>query len=168
MHETQADINNKWGAPTVLSAILVHTVLVHVQDESAIDDARLDRLEQVEEEDACGDRRVLERANGPQGWLGLLSRHVGPLEHLCVADRTALASRLGERSQRLGDAHSLPGFKLAKEKKCRHWLAHLISCHTRPSMSVLFPSTISAPWMQPDACHSACRGRRRSSCSRLP
>jgi hypothetical protein len=55
-----------------------------------IHDPWLDSFQDVQEEEAGCYAWVLERANRLRTSLAFLRRRIGPPEHLCVADRSAL------------------------------------------------------------------------------
>ena len=58
-------------------------------NQSRINDPGADGIEEIKEEQASRDRRILKRSNWPYARFRLLSCCIGPFKHFCVADWSA-------------------------------------------------------------------------------
>ena len=64
---------------TILPPLLIVTHLTDVYHHAKVHDTRLHCIEKLKEENAGGDRRILERSDGLDGWLVLLRGGIRPL-----------------------------------------------------------------------------------------
>ena len=118
-------------------------MLANIVHERWVHNSWFDSLQDVQEEKASRYAGVLERANRLHAGFAFLRGRVGPPEHLCITDWSALAS-FRQRGKGFSNAHPVKRFVVFELHKGVAE-AHLINCHTYPRINVLFLSTISEP-----------------------